>query len=249
MEIDSLKEKFVTTGHYITERYCTEPSCKFGCKHDGHYVRSLAEKEYNCRFGNVQKQRSCKRYNCISHNNCPVQLRIYFKEHKVYSTIATMEHSHEIHIEQRGIQAVWKQEVDKLIEFDMKPTQIFQRLNQLANSSMQEYAHLSPSLDQIIWRKKFVRASTSTTQSDNQSSSNCIPVRINNNIGFILSCKTLQNMSDVELIEVHFYKPNEPDEREVKLIAVSECRKGIEDFAIWVEEALTPNKRRKVDSS
>jgi hypothetical protein len=90
-----------------------------------------------------------------------------------------------------------------------------------------------------------VYARATTLKSDNQSSSKCIPVRINNSNGFILSCKRLQKMSDSKLIEVHFDKPSDPEEREVKLIAVSECRKGIHDFAMWSQHALTPNKRRK----
>jgi hypothetical protein len=160
MEIDSPSEKYVDTGHYITERYCTESTCKFGCKHDGHYIRSRAEREHNCRFGNVQKQRNGKKYDCISHDNCPVRLRIYFKQHKIYSTITPIEHSDATLLAERGIQHMWRVEVDRYIEVDMNPSQIYQKMQQLASSSMQQYAHLIPSLHQISNRKKRLKANT-----------------------------------------------------------------------------------------
>jgi TusA-related sulfurtransferase len=70
---------------------------------------------------------------------------------------------------------------------------------------------------------------------------------IENSLGFILSRKRLQKMNDSKLIEVHFGNPTEPGEREVKLVAVSECRKAIHDFTAWSQEAFDkiPLKRSK----
>jgi hypothetical protein len=45
-------------------------------------------------------------------------------------------------------------------------------------------------------------------------------------------------MNDSKLIEVHFGKSTEPGEGEVKLVAVSECRNGIHDFAAWSQDAF-----------
>jgi hypothetical protein len=237
MEIGNPTEKFVDTGHYITERYCTESTCKFGCKHDGHYIRCLSEKEHNCRFGNVQTQRYGKRYDCISHDNCPVRLRIYFKKHKIYSTITPIQHSDNYLLAERGIQHMWRVEVDRCIEVDMNPSQIYENMQQLASSSMQQYAHLIPSLHQIINRKKRFKSNNipqdTFTYNDDTG---YVSLIIDNRIGFIPSSIKLQEMNDSAFIPVHFFKPDAPGESEVNSISLSEIRKGIQDLEEWTQE-------------
>lgn len=156
----------------LTSRCCNLDGCEFGCKHDFNTLLRRIESKHNCVYGNVQHQSKkyrCRRYQCISHVNCPIYVRINFSKdkHVLFSEISDGNHSTEEQTRNTGIHWKWLKIVDDLALTDLAPSKIHQHLLYLSTTDpeMEEFANQIPSRKQIHHRKHYIKTSAGADDS------------------------------------------------------------------------------------
>jgi hypothetical protein len=100
----------------LLERHCQSDDCEFGCKHDFVALKQMIEQKLHCKFGKVQYQSSTsRRYQCISHIDCPVYIIIAWstKNNILFSEISGQNHS-DTSLGRNGIHIMWLNKIDEL---------------------------------------------------------------------------------------------------------------------------------------
>jgi hypothetical protein len=158
----------------FTTRHCKLDECEFGCCHDYAALLEIIEKRLGYNFGKVQHQSKVtkgRRYQCISHANCKVYVRIHHAKNKshMFAEMSTAyEHSSNVKTDIAGIHPIWIKEVDKLAPSELSATRILQHLVELSKSDVElvNASSFLPSKQQIQSRMNYVvsKRNESTTK-------------------------------------------------------------------------------------
>jgi hypothetical protein len=158
----------------FTTRHCKLDECEFGCCHDYAALLEIIEKRLGYNFGKVQHQSKVtkgRRYQCISHSNCKVYVRIHHakdKSHMFAEMSTAYEHSSNVKTDIAGIHPIWIKEVDKLAPSDLSATRILQHLVELSKSDVElvNASSFLPSKQQIQSRMNYIvsKRNESTTK-------------------------------------------------------------------------------------
>jgi hypothetical protein len=141
----------------LNEKQCTDPLCSFGCCHDFGYLKKAIESEMECTFGKCQTQHKCKRYQCISHEDCNVYLKLRLGDNVVTAEMTAQAHSEKLLHPTNGMHPFWIKEVDRLILENKSTKRVIIEINEMCLlPEMRELAALAPTMMQVQSRRKHI---------------------------------------------------------------------------------------------